>query len=154
VKEVLGAKASAGTMPSGGTSSLGGSGAAQATAATVAAPPSKVDRNQLNDALASLHEGDTALSRALVTIVGRNRPGVVAGISSAVAGCGGDLADMNQTIVGDYFSLIFVVDLQGLATKGVSFRVFKEKLLEEEARLGCVKILVMHEGIFSAMHKV
>lgn len=119
-----------------------------------ATPPSKVDRNVLNDALNTLHDTDAAPSRALITAVGKNRPGVVANISTAVAACGGDLADMNQTIVGDYFSLIFVVDLQGLASKGISFRVFKEKLLEEEARLGCVKILVMHEGIFSAMHKV
>lgn len=122
--------------------------------APAVSPPSKVDRNVLNDALNTLHDTDSAPSRALITAVGKNRPGVVASISTAVAACGGDLADMNQTIVGDYFSLIFVVDLQGLASKGISFRVFKEKLLEEEARLGCVKILVMHEGIFSAMHKV
>ncbi len=119
-----------------------------------AAPASKVDRNVLNDALNNLHDNDSMPNRAIVTAVGKNRTGVVATISSAVAACGGDLSDMNQTIVGDYFSLIFVVDLQGLVSKGISFRVFKEKLLEEEARLGCVKILVMHEGIFSAMHKV
>jgi len=117
-------------------------------------PASKVDRHVVNEALASMHESDSMPNRAIVTVVGKNRPGVVASISSAVAACGGDLADMTQTIVGDYFSLIFVVDLQGVAAKGISFRVFKEKLLEEEARLGCVKTLVMHEGIFSAMHKV
>jgi predicted amino acid-binding ACT domain protein len=57
-------------------------------------------------------------------------------------------------IVGDFFSLIFVVDLTGVEKAGHSFRLFKERLQNEAADIGCVKTLVMHEDIFRAMHKV
>lgn len=139
--------------------SLSGAKADQSSGASQAAgmPPvaaSKVDRNAVNEVLSNIHSGDEPGSRALVTVVGKNVPGVVARVSTAVFECGGDFADMSQVILGDYFSLIFLVNLAGLEAKGTSFRVFKEKLQEEESRLGCVKILVMHEGIFSAMHKV
>ena len=92
--------------------------------------------------------------RAVIAVVGANRPGVVARISSAVAAVGGDLADMSQVIVDEYFSLIFLVNLEGLDEKGVSFRVFKERLKDEAAAIGQVEVLVMHERIFRAMHKV
>lgn len=156
VKEILQSRGGPAkpAAPAAAPASAPAAPAPAAQPAPAATPASKIDRHVLNDALASMHDSDPMPNRAVVTVVGRNRPGVVASISTAVASCGGDLADMTQTIVGDYFSLIFVVDLQGVAAKGISFRVFKEKLLEEEARLGCVKTLVMHEGIFSAMHKV
>jgi len=119
---------------------------------------SKIDTNAMNSVVAEVlncsTKAESSVGRAIVTVVGQNRPGVVARISTAVFEAGGDLADMNQVVVGEFFSLILVVNLAGMESKGISFRVFKEKLLEEEARLGCVKILVMHEGIFGAMHKV
>lgn len=93
-------------------------------------------------------------NRAIVTVVGCNKPGVVAKISAVVAECGGDLADMSQVIIDQYFSMIFIVGLEGLEERGISFRVFKEKLQDEATRLGQTQVLVMHEGIFKAMHKV
>ena len=96
----------------------------------------------------------TTGDRAIVTVIGQNRPGLVAKISAVVADCGGDLADMSQVIIDDYFSMIFIVGLAGLEAQNTSFRVFKEKLQDEAIRLGQVQVLVMHEGIFKAMHKV
>ncbi len=93
-------------------------------------------------------------NRAIVTVVGQNKAGVVARISAVVAECGGDLADMSQVIIDDYFSMIFIVGLEGLEERGISFRVFKEKLQDEATRIGQTQVLVMHEGIFKAMHKV
>ncbi len=99
-------------------------------------------------------DGDTSRGRAVIAVIGNNRPGVVARISTAVAAAGGDLAAMSQVIVDNYFSLIFLVNLEGLQAKGVSFRVFKERLKDEAAAIGQVEVLVMHERIFRAMHKV
>jgi ACT domain-containing protein len=97
---------------------------------------------------------DSTGDRAIVTVIGQNRPGLVAKISAVVAGCGGDLADMSQVIIDNYFSMIFIVGLGGLEANNISFRIFKEKLQDEAIRLGQVQVLVMHEGIFKAMHKV
>ncbi|MFH1529529.1 MAG: ACT domain-containing protein [Pseudomonadota bacterium] len=92
--------------------------------------------------------------RGVIAVIGTNRPGIVARISTAVASAGGDLADMSQVIVDNYFSLIFLVNLDGLEANGVSFRVFKERLKDEAAAIGQVEVLVMHERIFRAMHEV
>ncbi len=98
--------------------------------------------------------GSEEKNRAIVTVVGQNKAGVVARISAVVAECGGDLADMSQVIIDDYFSMIFIVGLEGLDERGISFRVFKERLQDEATRIGHTQVLVMHEGIFKAMHKV
>ena len=97
---------------------------------------------------------DSTQGRAIIAVIGANRPGIVSRISTAVAAVGGDLADMSQVIVDAYFSLIFLVNLDGLEASGVSFRVFKERLKDEAAAIGQVEVLVMHERIFRAMHKV
>jgi ACT domain-containing protein len=93
-------------------------------------------------------------NRAIVTVVGQNQPGVVARISAVVAECGGDLADMSQVIIDQFFSMIFIVNLSGMEAGGISFRIFKERLQDEALRIGKTQVLVMHEGIFQAMHKV
>ncbi len=97
---------------------------------------------------------DPGSGRAVIAVIGANRKGIVARISTAVASAGGDLADMSQVIVDEYFSLIFLVNLDGLGANGISFRVFKERLKDEAAAIGQVEVLVMHERIFRAMHKV
>jgi len=92
--------------------------------------------------------------RAIVTVVGADRSGIVARFSAAVAECGGNLEDVSQVIIDKYFSMIFIVNLEGLDEKGITFRVFREKLQDEAARLGGVQVLIMHEDIFKAMHEV
>lgn len=105
------------------------------------------------DAVLNLTPDDPA-NRAIVTVVGANRPGIIARISAVVSECGGDLADISQVILDKYFSMIVIVNLGGLESRNISFRVFKEKLQDEASRIGQVQVLVMHEDIFRAMHKV
>ena len=92
--------------------------------------------------------------RAIVTVVGADRSGILARFSAVAAECGGNLEDVSQVIIDKYFSMIFIVNLAGLDEKGITFRVFKEKLQDEAARLGGVQVLIMHEDIFKAMHEV
>ncbi len=99
-------------------------------------------------------EKESEAGRAVIAVIGANRPGIVARISAVVAELGGDLADMNQVIVDDYFSLIFLVKLEGILAKGVSFRIFKERLNDEASKFGQMEVIVMHEKIFKSMHKV
>ena len=52
--------------------------------------------------------------RAVVTTTGKNRKGIVANIARAIADAGGDILDISQTLVADYFTMIIVIDLAGL----------------------------------------
>ena len=90
--------------------------------------------------------------RAVVVATGMNRPGVAAAITASVSDSGCDIEDISQTIVSDFFSMILVVNLSGLGS-GLSFKALKERL-EEAGRGVGAEVMVMHEAILHAMHRV
>jgi ACT domain-containing protein len=51
--------------------------------------------------------------RIVVTSTGRNQSGIVARLAKVIDEFNGDIRDLSQTIVGDYFTMIFVVDISG-----------------------------------------
>ncbi|MCC6747609.1 MAG: hypothetical protein IT371_08130 [Deltaproteobacteria bacterium] len=89
-------------------------------------------------------------NRAVVTATGRNRRGVIATLTAAIAESGGDVEDVSQTIVSDYFTLIILVDTGALT---VPLSGFKEKLQQAAAALG-VHAVVMHEDVVRALQRV
>ena len=92
---------------------------------------------------------DIASPTAVVTAVGKNRPGVLAEITRAVADLGGNIHDVSQKVVEGYFSIVLVVELQGSG----NFNDLK-------SRLECMggpedyAANVMHERVFRFMHRV
>lgn len=90
--------------------------------------------------------------RAVVVATGVNRPGVAAALTAAISECGADIRDISQTIVSGFFSMIFVVDLTGLAGR-LSFKDFKERVEEASKEIGA-ETAVFHEAILMAMHRV
>ncbi len=91
-------------------------------------------------------------ARAVVVAAGVNRPGVAAAITSAISDCGGDIQDISQTIVSDFFSMILVVNIETLSP-GLSFRAFKERIEAAGREVGA-ETAVFHEAILRAMHRV
>ena len=64
---------------------------------------------QAEDTLAhALRTGEPEIERIVVTAHGKNRPGVVARVASAIDEFHGDIRDISQTIVADYFTMILV----------------------------------------------
>jgi ACT domain-containing protein len=88
--------------------------------------------------------------RAVVTTTGKNQRGIVARIAQAIADTGGDIVDISQTLVSDYFTMIIVVDTAALS---VSFAEFKAKLERTVATAGA-ECLVMHEDVVNALQRV
>lgn len=88
--------------------------------------------------------------RAVVTSTGRNRPGIVARVTAIIAEQGGDILDISQTLVGEYFTMILVVDTAALSS---SFEQFKAALLDASRELG-VQMMVMHEDIVTSLQRV
>lgn len=95
----------------------------------------------------------SAKPRAVVTATGKNAPGIVARVSTVIAECGGDIQDISQTIIGEYFAMVIIVDLSGLPGKGLFFKELKERLLKAARDLR-IEMVVMHEGILNSMHRV
>jgi ACT domain-containing protein len=88
--------------------------------------------------------------RAVVTTTGKNRRGIVANIAQAIAEAGGDIVDISQTLVSDYFTMIIVVDTSALA---LPFADFKARLTRAVQALGA-ECVVMHEEIVNALQRV
>ncbi len=103
-------------------------------------------------ALCRAHEARSR-ARAVCTTTGRNGPGIVATVTRVIAESGGDIADIAQTLVGDYFTMIIVMDITGLERSGATFADLKDRLIEASSSLG-VHSVVMREDVMNALQRV
>jgi ACT domain-containing protein len=88
--------------------------------------------------------------RAVITTTGKNRKGIVAKIAQGIADAGGDILDISQTLVADYFTMIIIIDMSSLE---VPFTEFKARLTETVRSLGA-ECLVMHEDVVTALQRI
>ena len=88
--------------------------------------------------------------KAVVTVTGKDRVGIIARASADCAKYGANIIDISQTVMKEYFAMIMLVELDGLTTDFASFASAMEKSGEECG----VDIRVMHEDIFNTMHKI
>ncbi len=92
-------------------------------------------------------------NRGVVTVTGMNRTGIVAAFASLVAEFDADILDISQTIVGGFFTMIMILDLNGLSRRGRNFNELKQRLLAQGQRLG-VQVVAVHEEIFRGMQRI
>ena len=89
-------------------------------------------------------------TRAVLSVLGVNKVGIVAGVATLLARHMVNILDIRQTLLGDLFSMVMVVDL---ADSTASMPVLKAHLDDLEDEFG-VKIYLQHEAIFRYMHRV
>ena len=87
---------------------------------------------------------------AVVTVIGKDRVGIIAGVSGLLAECGINIMDISQTIIKDVFTMIMLV---GFPDDFNEFIEVKQKLDELGETLG-VSITMQHSDIFDAMHRI
>ena len=85
----------------------------------------------------------------MVVVVGRNRTGVLAEITAAIAKGGGNVRDISQRSVEDYFHLVLTVELEHAG----QFDPLKDTLQCMGGEQDFVA-RVMHERVFRYMHRV
>lgn len=88
--------------------------------------------------------------KAVITVTGKDKVGIIAMTSAECAKYGANIVDISQTVMKEYFAMIMLVELEGLTT---DFQTFTNELRSEGERCG-VDIRVMHEDIFNTMHKI
>ena len=86
----------------------------------------------------------------VVTVVGMDKVGIVAKISGLFAKHDVNIIDISQTIMGDLFTMIMLVDL---AKADLGLEALSKKLERLGKRIG-VQIIVQHERIFRFMHRI
>ena len=88
--------------------------------------------------------------KAIVTVTGKDKTGIIAGVSAALSECGVNILDISQTVLQEYFAMIMLVDLSGST---VPFTVLSDQLNDAAKHLH-MDIRVMREEIFDAMHRI
>jgi ACT domain-containing protein len=90
------------------------------------------------------------LSRAIVTIIGSDRVGIIAGIANVLADLNVNILDISQSVIREYFTMIMMVDVSGAT---VTFEELRKALSDKGDQLG-VKVEIQREEIFQAMHRI
>jgi len=88
--------------------------------------------------------------RAIVTVIGKDKSGIIAKVSTLLAENQVNIEDISQTIVQGNFTMLMLCDLSGAKLTLKDLSVCLSTLGEQ---IG-VSIHVQHEDIFNAMHKI
>ncbi len=89
-------------------------------------------------------------SKAIITVLGKDRRGVIARVATLLADYNINILDIKQTIIGEYFNMIMIVDI---AEAKVELSALKEAL-EVLGREIAMEITCQHEDIFQFMHRI
>ena len=88
--------------------------------------------------------------KAVVTVIGKDSRGIIAAVSSECARLGGNIVDISQSVMREYFAMIMLVDIVGLSVSFAEFAANMKKLGVEKG----LEIHAMHEDIFNSMHRI
>ncbi|WP_066894955.1 ACT domain-containing protein [Clostridium nigeriense] len=86
--------------------------------------------------------------KAILTVIGKDKVGIVAGVSNELLRLNINILDVNQTIMDKYFTMIMMLDLK---ESNSSFDIIKNSLLAKGEELG-VEVKIQREEIFNSMH--
>jgi ACT domain-containing protein len=89
-------------------------------------------------------------SRFVITVIGLDRVGIVAGISRVMAEYNVNIADIRQTIMSDLFTMIMLAEVKG---ENFDLSAFQNAMSAIGKELG-VEVIVQHEDVFRFMHRI
>ncbi len=88
--------------------------------------------------------------KAIVTVVGKDRVGIIAEVCTDLASFQINVLDISQTVMQGYFTMMMVVDVSACS---IPLAELAQKL-EQKGRETELSIRLQREEIFQAMHRV
>ena len=88
--------------------------------------------------------------RAVVTVMGKDRTGIIARTSALLAENEINILDITQTIIQDIFTMVMFVDIEKSV---IGFSEIAEQL-DKLAKELSLEIRIQHEDIFNSMHRI
>ena len=88
--------------------------------------------------------------KAIVSVLGKDKKGIIARVSGALYDMDVNVEDLSQTILQDYFTMIMAVERGDTSPK---FEEIKSRLRELGENIG-VQINIQIKDIFDAMHRI
>ena len=88
--------------------------------------------------------------KAIISVLGSDRPGIIAEISGCLYQHNLNILDITQTILSGYFTMVMMVDLAGM---NCTYAEMTAALGELSEKLG-LEIRMQRSEIFDAMHRL
>ena len=88
--------------------------------------------------------------KAIISVLGADKPGIIAEISGCLYRYNVNILDITQTILSGYFTMVMMVDLSGMSC---GFDEMLGALNALGGRLG-LEIRMQRNEIFDAMHRL
>lgn len=92
----------------------------------------------------------TTISKAVVTVLGFDRKGIIARVSHVLYERGINILDISQTILDGYFNMVMIVDL---SEPTCPFDELQSDLNALGQELG-LQVRIQKNEIFEAMHQI
>ncbi len=88
--------------------------------------------------------------KAIVTVVGKDRVGIIAGVCTALANFNVNVLDISQTVMQGYFTMMMATEVSQCT---IPLGELVTKMDEMGKEMG-LSIRVQREDIFEAMHRI
>lgn len=90
------------------------------------------------------------MQKALVSVTGKDRPGIIAKVSTALFEMNINVLEISQTILDGYFTMLMIVDMTDASA---AFSEVAQRLNTVGEALGEV-IAIQRTDVFDAMHRI
>lgn len=87
--------------------------------------------------------------RYIVTVVGVDKVGIIAGVCTYLSSRDANILDISQTIIKEFFNMIMIVEFSG----DYDFEKVTKDLDNLSEEIG-VKIKIQSEELFKQMHRI
>lgn len=88
--------------------------------------------------------------KAILTIIGKDKVGIISAVSTLLANRNVNILDINQTVMKEYFTMIMLVDLDKLDTE---FSKLQDELVKKGKEIN-MDIKIQREDIFDKMYQI
>ncbi len=88
--------------------------------------------------------------RAVVTVLGKDKVGIIATISRTLAESNVNILDISQTLMQDVFTMVMLADI---SDSNIAFNELSDKLEAAGREIG-LYVKIQHEDIFNSMHRI
>ena len=88
--------------------------------------------------------------QVVLTIVGKDKVGITAKVTNALAEMNINIININQNIMQNFFNMVLIADMEGA---NVTLAEARQRMVQLGEEIG-VEIRLQSEEIFAAMHRI
>ena len=88
--------------------------------------------------------------KIVISVLGRDRVGIIAMVATVLAENGVNILNLDQTILDGFFNMIMTADMSGAS---ISLKELQQIMKDKREAIG-LEIRVQHADIFQVMHRV